>query len=119
MVEVRKPKRSKGSKPGTPAHDDLVRRCFTAAAPNELWATDITEHPTAEGKLYLCAIKDLWSNRIVGWAIDSRMQARLVVAAIEMAVARRDGEVAGCMFTPTVGRSSAPGRSIGPSPVTA
>lgn len=93
-----KPKRSKGSKPGTPAHDDLVQRNFTAAAPNELWLTDITEHWTREGKLYLCAIKDVFSNRIVGWAIDSRMKARLVVAAIEMAVARRDGDVAGCVL---------------------
>ena len=41
---------------------------------------------------------DLFSNRIVGWAIDSRMKARLVVAAIEMAVARRDDDVAGCIF---------------------
>jgi transposase InsO family protein len=47
----------------------------------------VTEHPTAEGKLYLCAIKDVLSSRIVGWSIDSRMKARLVVAAIEMAVA--------------------------------
>ena len=93
-----KPKRSKGSKPGTPAHDDLVRRDFTATAPNELWLTDITEHWTREGKLYLCAIKDVFSNRIVGWSIDSRMKARLVVAAIEMAVARRDGDVAGCIL---------------------
>ena len=92
-----KPKRSKGCKPGTPAHDDLVRRDFTATAPNELWLTDITEHWTREGKIYLCAIKDVFSNRIVGWAIDSRMKARLVVAAIEMAVARRDGDVAGCI----------------------
>ena len=92
-----KPKRSKGSKPGAPAHDDLVRRDFTATEPNELWLTDITEHRTREGKLYLCAIKDVYSNRIVGWSIDSRMKARLVVAAIEMAVARRDGDVAGCI----------------------
>ena len=84
-----KPKRRKGRPPGTPAHDDLVRRNFTADAPNELWLADITEHPTTEGKLYLCAIKDAFSNRIVGWSIDSRMKARLVVAAIEMAVARR------------------------------
>ena len=90
-----KPKRGKGSKPGAPAHDDLVRRDFTATAPNELWLTDITEHWTREGKLYMCAIKDVYSNRIVGWSIDSRMKARLVVAAIEMAVARRDGDVAG------------------------
>ncbi|MBV6509619.1 MAG: IS3 family transposase ISBli17 [Acidimicrobiales bacterium] len=92
-----KPKRGKGSRPGTPAHDDLVRRDFTAKAPNQIWVTDLTEHWTAEGKLYCCAIKDLYSNRIVGWAIDSRMKARLVVAAIEMAVARRGGNVAGCI----------------------
>ena len=85
------------ARPGTPAHDDLVRRDFTAAAPNRLWLADITEHRTDEGKLYVCAIKDVFSNRIVGWAIDERMKARLVVAAIEMAVARR-GDVAGCIL---------------------
>jgi transposase InsO family protein len=93
-----KPKPRKASKPGTPAHDDLVRRQFTADAPNEIWVADLTEHRTAEGKLYLCAIKDLFSNRIVGWAMDERMKARLVIAAIEMAVARRDGDVAGCIL---------------------
>ena len=92
-----KPKRSKGSKPGTPSHDDLVKRDFTATAPNHLWLSDLTEHWTREGKLYVCAIKDVFSNRIVGWAIDERMKARLVVAAIEMAVARR-GDVAGCIL---------------------
>ena len=92
-----KPKRSKTAKPGTPSHDDLVKRDFTAEAPNQLWLSDITEHWTREGKLYMCAIKDVHSNRIVGWAIDSRMKARLVVAAIEMAVARR-GDVAGCIL---------------------
>ena len=92
-----KPKPRKNLRPGTPAHDDLVRRCFHAPAPNRVWVADITEHPTAEGKLYCCAIKDLYSNRIVGWVIDSRMKTRLVVAAIEMAVARR-GDVSGCVF---------------------
>jgi putative transposase len=92
-----KPKARKAAKPGTPAHDDLVRRQFTADVPNEIWVAD-TEHRSAEGKVYPCAIKDLWSNRIVGWAIDERMKARLVVAAIDMAVARRDGDVAGCIF---------------------
>jgi len=91
-----KPKNRKKRQPGTPAHDDLVRRCFTAEAPNQLWLADITEHRTDEGKLYVCAIKDCFSNRIVGWSIDSTMKARLVVAAIEMAVARRR-EVAGCI----------------------
>jgi putative transposase len=93
-----KPRRRKGSKPGTASHDDLVRRDFTAVAPNQLWLTDLTEHRTDEGKLYLCAIKDVFSNRIVGWAIDERMKARLVVAAIEMAVARRGTDVAGCIL---------------------
>jgi transposase InsO family protein len=81
---------------GAPAHDDLVRREFTADAPNRLWLVDITEHPTSEGKLYLCAIKDAFSNRIVGYSIDSRMQSRLAVAALDSAVTRR-GEVAGCI----------------------
>jgi len=90
-----KPKRAKGSKAGTAAHDDLVRRNFTATAPNQVWVADLTEHWTLDGKLYCCAIKDLYSNRIVGWSLDSRMKARLVVAAIEMAVARRKGDVAG------------------------
>lgn len=79
------------------AHDDLVRREFTAEAPNQVWVADITEHRTNEGKLYLCAVKDLWSNRIVGYAIDERMKARLAVAAVETAVARRRGDVAGCI----------------------
>jgi putative transposase len=92
-----KKKPRKRSQPGTPSHDDLVRREFTASAPNQLWLADITEHRTDEGKLYLCAIKDVFSNRIVGWSIDSRMKARLVVAAIETAVARR-GDVAGCIL---------------------
>ena len=63
---------------------------FTAERPNQLWLTDITEHWTDEGKLYLCAINDLWSNRIVGYSIDSRMTADLAVAALRNAVALRD-----------------------------
>jgi len=92
-----KPHSRKNGKVGAPAHDDLVRRQFSAEAPNRLWLADITEHRTDEGKLYCCAIKDVFSNRIVGWAIDGRMKARLVVAAIEMAVTRR-GDVAGCIL---------------------
>ncbi len=57
-----KPKNLKTGKPGVPAHDDLVRRVFTADRPNELWLTDLTEHRTDEGKLYLCAIKDVYST---------------------------------------------------------
>jgi hypothetical protein len=50
-----------------PVHDDLVARQFTAAGPDPTWLTDITEHPTSEGKLYLCAFKDVYSGRIVGY----------------------------------------------------
>ncbi|MDS1115070.1 IS3 family transposase [Gordonia westfalica] len=85
-----------GRRSGPPVHDDLVQRDFTADSPNQLWLTDITEHHTAEGKLYLCAIKDACSGRIVGYSIDSRMKSRLAVAALNSAVARR-GEVAGCI----------------------
>ncbi|WP_143588466.1 IS3 family transposase [Tersicoccus sp. Bi-70] len=85
-----------GKRPGLPVHDDLVQREFTAERPNQLWLTDITEHATAEGKLYLCAIKDACSGRIVGYSIDERMQSRLAVRALQNAVARR-GDVTGCI----------------------
>ncbi len=92
-------KKTKGKKgtAGPPAHDDLVRRQFTADGPNLLWLADITEHHTGEGKLYLYAIKDLWSNRIVGYSIEDRMKSRIAVAALESAVARR-GPVPGCIL---------------------
>ncbi|GLV87864.1 hypothetical protein Slala03_75530 [Streptomyces lavendulae subsp. lavendulae] len=83
-------KRGRGGKAGPPVHDDLVRRDFTAAGPNRLWLADITEHATGDGKLYLCAIKDVFSNRIVGYSIDARMKSRLAVTALNNAVARRE-----------------------------
>jgi putative transposase len=82
-------KRGLTRKAGPPVHDDLVRRQFTAAGPDVLWLTDITEHATAEGKLYLCAIKDVYSSRIVGYSMDSRMTAQLAVSALRNAVALR------------------------------
>jgi putative transposase len=75
---------------GPPVHDDLVRKVFTADGPNRLWLTDITEHRTGEGKLYLCAIKDVYSGRIVGYSIDARMKASLAVSALRNAVRLRD-----------------------------
>ena len=60
-----KKRSTNGKKPGPPAHDDHVRRDFTSVAPNQLWLTDITEHRTGQGKLYLCAVKDVYSNRRV------------------------------------------------------
>jgi len=78
-------------------HDDLVQRDFTATATNELWLADISEHRTLEGKLYVRAIKDVFSNRIVGYSIDSRMKSSIAVNALNSAVARR-GDVAGCVL---------------------
>jgi transposase InsO family protein len=82
-------KRGLNRKAGPPVHDDLVKKVFTAPGPNLVWLTDITEHATSEGKLYLCAIKDVYSNRIVGYSIDSRMKASLAVAALRNAIALR------------------------------
>lgn len=56
-------------------HEDLVNRKFTALVPNSLWLTDIAEHKTREGTLYCCAVLDLYSRRVVGWAIDRRNEA--------------------------------------------
>lgn len=82
-------KRGLSRKAGPAVHDDLVRREFTATQLDELWLTDITEHPTGEGKLYLCAVKDVCSNRIVGYAMHDRMTAQLAVTALRSAIARR------------------------------
>ncbi|MTE24339.1 DDE-type integrase/transposase/recombinase [Microbacterium sp. ZXX196] len=78
-----------GKHPGPPVHDDPVQRDLTADDVNELWLTDITEHWTDEGKLYLCAIKDVFSGRIVGYSISDRMKARLAVNALDNAISRR------------------------------
>ena len=83
-------KRGLSRRAGPPVHDDLVDRDFTAPAANVTWLTDITEHPTSEGKLYLCAIKDVWSTRIVGYSMSHRMTAALAVSALSNAVALRD-----------------------------
>ena len=87
-------------------HDDLVGRDFTADAPNQLWLADITEHRTGEGKLYLCAIKDVFSTRIVGYSIDSRMKSRLATQALSSAVAAVVTSPAACC-TATAGRNFA------------
>jgi len=99
--------RRKGSwkhrRPGPAVHDDLVNREFTADTPNRLWLTDITEQRTGEGRLYLCAVKEVFSNRIVGYSISDRMQARLAVDALTDAVGRR-GNPAGVIVDSDRGR---------------
>ena len=92
---------AKARKPGAPAHDDLVRREFSAPGPNLVWLSDLTEHATGEGKLYLCAIKDVRSRRIVGYSISDRMTSQIAVTALDSAVARRriaGQTVAGCVL---------------------
>ena len=75
--------------PDPAVHDDLVKRRFHADAPNRLWLTDITEHPTREGKVYCAAVLDVYSRRIVGWSIADHLRSELVVDALEMARWRR------------------------------
>ena len=82
-------RRGPGKKAGPAVHDDHVMRDFTAEAVNVKWLVDITEHGTLEGKIYLCAIKDCASRRIVGYAINSRMTSELAVGALRMAIMLR------------------------------
>jgi putative transposase len=70
-------------------HADLVQRRFVADAPDRLWVTDITEHPTAGGKIYCAAVLDVFSRVVVGWSIADPMRSELVVDALEMARWRR------------------------------
>jgi putative transposase len=78
--------------PGVCVGDDLVQRQFRPAAPNVLWVADITYLRTWEGWLYLCAVQDAFSRRIVGWSMADHMRSDLVVDALEMAIARRQPE---------------------------
>ena len=74
---------------GVEPFGDLVGREFRPDAPNRVWAADIKQIRTGEGWLYLAAVQDLYSRRIVGWAMAGHMRQELVVAALEMAVGRR------------------------------
>lgn len=75
--------------PGVRPAPDLVERDFDPPAPNLLWSADITYLGSWEGWIYLAAVMDLFSRRIVGWSMADHMRADLVVDALEMAVARR------------------------------
>jgi len=98
-------KKGKAGRPGPPVHDDRlqvldeqgrIRHRFTATAPNQIWLTDITGHRTRQGKLYLCAVKDVFSNRIIGHSIDILMKSSSAAAAISNAIALRDPEQTIC-----------------------
>lgn len=69
---------------------DLVQRAFVAAAPNELWVSDITYVPTTQdGFLFLAVILDVFSRRVVGWSMANHLRAELVLAALDMAIWNR------------------------------
>jgi putative transposase len=75
--------------PGVRVADDLVERRFRPGAPDVLWVADITYLRTWEGWLYLAAIQDAYSRRIVGWSMADHMRSELVVDALQMALHRR------------------------------
>jgi putative transposase len=84
---------------------DLVNRAFTATGPNQLWVSDITYVPTAAGTLFLAVVLDVWSRRIVGWAMATHLRTALVLGALEMAIAQRRPQAVihhsdqGCQYT--------------------
>jgi putative transposase len=78
--------------PGVRVAGDLLLRDFTATAPNQIWAADITYLRTWEGWVYLAAVQDLYSRKIVGWSMADHMRAELVTDALKMAVHRRQPE---------------------------
>jgi putative transposase len=82
----------KGARVGNVTSLDLVRREFRRDGPDQLWMTDITEHPTREGKIYCCVVLDAFSRYVVGWAIDSTQTTQLVLNALGMATRRRTGQ---------------------------
>jgi putative transposase len=75
--------------PGQRPAPDLVNRQFVADAPNQLWVADMTYVPTWAGFIFLAIVLDVWSRRIVGWAIGEQMTTELVLAALNMAMAQR------------------------------
>jgi putative transposase len=88
-VVARKRGRTTIRVPGVRVADDLVERRFRPVAPDVLWVADITYLRTWEGWLYLAAIQDAYSRRIVGWSMADHMRSELVVDALQMALHRR------------------------------
>jgi len=77
------------TKAADPTASDLVNRDFTRSSPNQLWVTDVTEHPTREGKVYCAVVLDTFSRKVVGWSIDATQTATLVTNALSMAISNR------------------------------
>lgn len=98
--------------PNLPTASDLVDRRFHRDERDQLWVTDITEHPTREGKVYCAVVLDVFSRRVVGWSIDSSPTATLVTNALGMAIDQRQ-PVAGATV---IHRTRAPNSHRGRSP---
>src|SRR6478736_4684686 len=95
------------------AATDRVGRQFAREEPNQLWVTDITEHPTREGKVYCAVVLDVYSRRVVGWSIDSVPTAALVTNALGMALDGRGRHLLrqcpdGVVLEPRAGRVAGP-----------
>jgi len=75
--------------PGVVTAADRVERQFHRDNPDELWVTDVTEHPTREGKVYCAVVLDAWSRRVIGWSIDGSPSTALVTNALGMAIDQR------------------------------
>ncbi len=88
-LQTKKWRRTTIRVPGVRVCDDLVDRAFLAAAPDRLWVADITYLRTWEGWLYLVAVQDIYSRRIVGWSMADHMRTELVTDALAMALAKR------------------------------
>lgn len=86
---VKKFKVTTDSRHNKPVHENKLDRQFTAKKPNQSWVSDITYIETQEGWLYLAAVMDLFSRKIIGWAMSPRMQAELVGNALQMALKHR------------------------------
>ena len=82
----------------TPSVADLVERNFTRHARDQLWVTDITEHPTFEGKVYCVVVLDTFSRRVVGWSIDVSPTAALTTNALAMAIGNRSPRPGGTII---------------------
>ncbi len=103
-ISRRRKYRSTRDKDARPA-PDLVDRNFVATAPNQLWVADITYVPTWAGFLYLAVVLDVYSRRIVGWAMQNHLRAELVIDALNLAVGQRQPSTVihhsdqGCQYT--------------------
>jgi putative transposase len=88
-----------------PANEDLVKRRFKADGPDQLWVADATYVPTWAGMIYLAIVLDVWSHKIVGWAIDDHLRTQLMLDALNMALEQRRPQSVihhsdhGCQYT--------------------